>query len=835
MYFILYIFYQTNMWSYLGRAILRNRITYLVVLLLITAFFGYEASKTQLSYSYARALPKDDPAYKDYTLFKELYGEDGSVMVVGFSDKDLFLLNKFNNWYDLTENIRKIPGIQDVLSITRIYRLIKNDSLSKFEVKPVIGRRPQSQDEVDSLHREILALPFYDGLVYNRETNATVMAITFNKDSLESHSRISIVENIEASVEKFGKENNIDMHLSGLPYIRTHIMKLVAGEMGLFMALAVLVTLIILYILFRSFYAVFFSIIVCLVGVTISLGTIVLLGYKITILTGLIPPLIMVIGVPNCIFIINKYQEEFIRHGNKIKALARTIEKVALSNFMANITTAIGFGVFYFTNSTLLVEFGLVAAINVMVTYAVAHILLPIIYSWLPPPSGKYTKHHQSKWITGTLNGINKLVHHYRIAIYAVIALLTIISFWGMTRIKLIGHVVDDLPQNDPVYTHLRFFESNFHGVLPFEVNVDTKKPNGVFSNNARTLYKINAFQRMMAKYPEFSRPVSAVEALKFAYQAYRDYQVNDQGKPIYTLPGSLELKKLSEYTSTVKGKENKLMAFIDTTKRFTRVSFQMADIGSDKMKVLVDEIEKRTDTIFNYDKETLKPVADSLKYNVMITGFSHVFLKSNDFLFHHLFVSLFIAIVLILIIGIMLFRSIAIIVLSKLPCLIPLAITAGVMGFLDIHFKPSTILVFSIAFGIASDGTIYILAEYRAQLRKKKFDRTQTAISRTINEVGRSMIYTNIILFFGFAIFAASSFGGTQALGILVSLTLLVSLITNLVLLPSILLSLEKLKQTKVLMQDSLISIIDEDEDIDLDKLVIHKPGDPELNTDEE
>ncbi|MEO5572480.1 MAG: MMPL family transporter, partial [Bacteroidia bacterium] len=403
--------------------------------------------------------------------------------------------------------------------------------------------------------------------------------------------------------------------------------------------------------------------------------------------------------------------------------------------------------------------------------------------------------------------------------IYLIVSILVAISIYGMTKINVVGYVVDDLPKKDPVYADLRFFESNFHGVLPFEINVDTKKRNGVFSNNGRALYKIKSFQKMMDKYPEFSKPVSAVEGLKFAYQAY-----NDGNLKYYILPGSLDLAKLSEYNSTVKGKENRLMSFIDTTKQFTRVSFQMADVGSARMKKLLSEIRPAIDTIFNYNKEEKKWIADSLKYNVMLTGHSLVFLKSNDYLLHHLFVSLMIAIFLIVLIGMALFRSIAIIILSKIPCLIPLAITAGIMGFFDIHFKATTILIFSIAFGIASDGTIYILTEYRHQLRKVKGANPSSAVSRTIHELGLSMVYTNIILFFGFAIFAVSSFGGTVALGILISTTLLFSLITNFVLLPCILLSLEKFKQARVLMQDPFIMLVDEDEDIDLDKLEIKK-----------
>ncbi|MBI4947322.1 MAG: MMPL family transporter [Bacteroidetes bacterium] len=801
------------MWQKLSSLILRHRIIFLIGLALITAFFGWRAYHIELSYTYARTLPVNDSAYIDYEKFKQLYGEDGSVMVVGFSDKNLYELRKFNGWYTLGEKIKSIEGIKDVLSVASLYNIKRNDSLSRFDFVPLLKGKPKTQQELDSIKQIIQSLPFYEGLIFNSDSNATLMAITFDKEHLNSKNRIIIATEIQKMGDEFAKENNIAIHYSGMPYIRTVFMKKVSSEMFLFLLLAVIVTSIILYLFFRSFLAVFFSIVVCLVGVVISLGTLALFGYKITILSGLIPPLILVIGVPNCIFIINKYQEELVRHGNKIKALARAVQKVAMSNFLANITTAIGFGVFYFTNSSVLVEFGIVAAINVMTTYIIAHVLLPIIYSFLPTPAPRYTKHLQNKRIARIMEVVDNLVHRHRSAIYTIIAIITLISLFGMTKIKINGYLVDDLPKKDPVYEHLHFFERNFHGVMPFEINVDTKKKNGVFADREGsaipTLYKIQSLQRMMKKYGAFSKPLSVVEGLKFAYQAFND----GDPKKYKVLPGAMDLAKLRDYTQTIKGKENKLASFMDSTKRFTRISYQMADVGTDSMKKLLAIIHPRVDSIFNFNNEKSAWTADSLKYDVAITGSSPVFLQSNAYLFHHLFVSLLIAIGLILVIGIVLFRSVWIIVLSKLPCLIPLAITAGIMGFAGIPFKPSTILIFSIAFGIASDGTIYILTEYRHQLRKLHEDRSR-AISRTVQELGTSMIYTNIILFFGFAIFAASSFGGTVAMGILISITLVVSLITNLLLLPSILLSLEKRIATKEILEKPLIEVEEEDDD---------------------
>ncbi len=851
---------QKYMWAKLSHFILRNRLAILVVMFLITAVMGWQATKLELSYRYARVLPKDDSLFTAYEEFKQRYGEDGTVLVIGFKDSTMFDLKKLQGWYDLNESIRKIAGVKDVMSITRLYNLFRNDSLSKFDVRQVVNRRPQTQQEADSIREQIENLPFYEGMIYNKEDHVTLMAITFSDTAVNSKDRLSIVASIREQALKFGENNlkfdpddaNKGLHFSGMPYIRSEYMRKIGSEMQLFVFLSLLITAIILFVFFRYFNAVFFSLIVVIVGVIWSLGTIVLFGYKITVLSGLIPPLIVIIGIPNCIFLINKYQEELKKHGNKTKALARMVQKVGLSNFLANVTTSVGFVVFYFTNSELLVEFGLVAAINVMTTYGIAIVLTPIIFSYLPEPKPKQMNHLGGKRINGLLDWIDRLVHTRRTVLYTGITILTLISIVGFTKIKVIGYVVDDLPEGDPVTEDLKFFEKHFGGILPFEIAIEVKPskqpqlqqgqggdpppaqdsivttdsagtdsmgvastsvpklsgPN-LFMNEGEALTKINQLQRYLTERSEFSKPLSIVEGLKFSYQAYRD------GNPkAYRLPSTQSDKAdLLKYMGTVRGQQNRLDKFIDTTYTHTRISFQMADVGSDSVRKILQEIRPVVDSLFPKEE-----------YRVDLTGHSLMFLRSFDYLLHHLFVSLLIAIVLILLIGMVLFRSVAIIVLSKLPCLIPLVMTAGVMGFLDIPFKSSTILIFSIAFGIASDGTIYILTEYRAQLRKLSPSNASKAVSMAIRETGLSMIYTNVILFFGFGIFVMSSFGGTAALGILLSITLLVSLATNLILLPCILLTLEKRAATKALTEEPLIDIYDEEEDIDSDKLTIQQ-----------
>lgn len=784
------------MWHYFSGILLRNKFIFTSVVLLLTAFMGYEAYKMELSYEFAKILPDTDESFIEYQQFKKLFGEDGNVMVMGFEDKDLFKLNKFKDWTELNNNLKNIQGVKGILSLPTIYKLIKNDSLEKFEFTPLITKPISNRQEVDSLKQEILNLPFYEGIIYNKENGANLVAITFHKKDLDSKRRLDIVKEIRALGDEFSTKHQVQMHYSGMPYIRSQLMTKVRSEMTLFLILAVLVTSIILWLFFRSLTTVFFSLIVVVIGVVWSIGIMELFGYKITVLSGLIAPLIMVIGLPNCIFLVNKYQSEFLLHGNKIKALARSIETIGITLFLANITTAIGFAVLYFTKSCMLVEFGVVAAISVLTTYLITLILIPVILNVLPSPKAKHTKHQEGKRINGILEIIDGLVQHKRPAIYTITIIITCICCWGITFINMNGYVVDDLPEKDPVYEDLRFFEKNFKGVLPFEITIDTKKPKGVFANNAQAIYKIKLLQKTVSEYTVFSKPLSIVEGIKFSYQAYKGGNAK-----YYKLPGVQDLKTLSEYSGSLKGQNNKLQNFLDSNQQITRVSFQTADVGSKKMKELMAELRPKIDSIFN--------PAD---YKVSLTGHSLVFLKSNDYLLSNLLESLLIEIILIAIVGIALFRSVRIILLSKLPCLIPLIITAGIMGFLDIRFKPSTILIFSIAFGISSDGTIYFLSKYRQELKKFKLSAPE-AISAAIKDTGLSMVYTSIILFCGFSIFSASSFGGTAALGVLVSLTLLMSMFTNLILLPAILLSIHKRSIKNSLTEEPLIDIEENEE----------------------
>src|SRR5690606_4196060 len=375
----------------------------------------------------------------------------------------------------------KAPYVEHVLGLPTAVSVIK-DSTGKMGVRPIFPDVVNAQN-IDSLRNRFLNMPFYQGLLYNPETKTYLMAVRINKDVLNSIKRVEVIDHIIGIADAFGATHNVEMHYSGLPLIRTQMATKVNHELKLFLILSFAFTAIILLIFFRSLSAVLISMVVVAIGVIWSFGTIALLGYKLTLLTGVIPPLIVVIGIPNCIYFLNKYHASFAERAQKIPALREMVGKMAIVTLFTNLTAAIGFGVFFFTKSIILSEFGLVAGLNIMGLFLISLVFIPAIISFLKPPKARHTNYLESKWMNRLLDSFTTLVFHNRKWIYAGTLVVCVLSVAGMLRLQAVGHIVDDLPQTDKMYTDLKFFEHNFKGVMPLEIMINTKKKYGALTS----------------------------------------------------------------------------------------------------------------------------------------------------------------------------------------------------------------------------------------------------------------------------------------------------------------------------------------------------------------
>lgn len=783
-------------WEYIARLVLRNRKTILFIIGIITILLATQWKHIHFTYSEANLLPDDHEINIEYNAFLKEFGEEGNLIVIGSKDQLLFTPKVFAAWTKLMEDLKKQPEVDLVVSVNDIKKLQKNDSLETFELKPFFD--PKKVDDAHYLKQTQTALftrtPFYEGLLFNKKNKTIRSAIYIDKKIVNTpHRKEFILNYFIPKVEAFEKATSIDLRVSGMPYIRTLNAKSILGEISLFIGAALFITSFIFFFFFRSHRATLISVLIVIIGVMWTFGFIGLFGYEITILTGLIPSLVIVIGIPNCIFLTNKYQQEYSNHGNKAKALQRVITRVGTATLMTNLTTAAGFATFMITNSELLKEFGLVAAVNIVALFVLCLIIIPIYYSYQPVPQAKHLKHLNRNYMLKFMEWIESTVKYNRRYVYAVAIFLFVVSVFGALQIKTSGSLTEDMPKNTNFFSDIVFFEKEFDGVMPLEITIDTKRKKGVMKLS--TLKKMDELQKTIEEIPELSKPISIVNLVKYSKQAFYN------GNPdYYDLPTSQEQSFILNYAknSTKNSQKDIMKSYVSKDGSVARITTFMKDIGTGNMEIVENKLLKKINVIFPSDR-----------YKVTLTGKALVFEKGTKYLLDNLVSSLLFAIFLISLLMVFMFRSFKMVVVSLIPNLLPLMITAGLMGYFGIPLKPSTILVFSIAFGLSVDDTIHFLAQYRQELKNHNW-KIKKSVFATLKEAGVSMFYTSVVLFSGFSVFLLSSFGGTVALGGLIAVTLLFGMLSNLLLLPCLVLTLNKSLANEQEFPEPKIDILD-------------------------
>lgn len=805
------------MWKSIAVAVLRYKYILLLVLLLLTAFFGYHASKVRLGYEFARAIPTDNPKYLAFERFKRTFGDNGGLLVIAVQTDRFFDSSFFNDFVLLQRGLKGVRGIEGILSVPAAVNLVREEETERLQALPIFPNRVLTQAQIDSGRKVLYNIPFYRDLLYNPQSNSYMMAATVNNQLFNSPERTKIIDSVLSLTTAFEKRHNLQLRMSGLPLIRTILSDRIKAEMKFFLIGSLLLSALILLLFFRSISAMLLSLVVVGIGVVWSVGFLQLMGYRISLLTALIPPLIIVIGIPNCIYFLNKYHTSYKETGNKESAIINMISKMGVVTLFCNIAAAIGFAVFALTKSAVLKEFGVVAGTNIFLLFFISLFLIPAVLSMQPPPKQRHMRYLESRHLQRGLARVERWSLDHRWTIFIITAVILVVSLVGMTRLKSVGYIVDDVPKGDRIYTDLKFFEENFGGVMPLEVVIDTKRKYGV-TRNLQNLVKIDSLVQYLNGRTYIGKPLTLTEGLKFAKQAFFEGD-----STFYMMPGDNDMLALRPYlsqntgadtdtTSAAKGKaafSRLVSSFMDADRQQARISVTMKDVGSERLPFILDSIQGKAEEIFNRDSlEALtapenvraENKEDSLwgkrKYDIELTGGSVTFLEGSRFIINGLKESVFWAFLLIALCMLYLFRSFRILLCSLIPNIIPLFITAGLMGWTGVPLKPSTVLIFSVALGIAIDITIRFLVNYKQQLVDNDGNVQKTVID-TVYSTGLSIVYTSIVLIAGFVIFCFSGFGGTQALGWLTSVTLITATVANLVLLPALLLSLFRTKRS--------------------------------------
>ncbi|MEY3928103.1 MAG: hypothetical protein RJA97_1110 [Bacteroidota bacterium] len=784
------------MWEKLARFLRRNRRAVLIFWVLYVLVMGYMGRNVEVSYHFARMLPETDSVYTEFVALNEQFEQgSGGVVFLAAHDRAMFTPYILNSWIEMAKNIEATPDVVNVLSWHNAVELtLGPDSTDRFVADPICDGRINSRDEAAALKATLNELPVYHGLMNSHDGNTQLMAVQITDTANYSKLFFPMIDRITNEAKKFERRTGIDVQISGVPYLRMINARSIKSEINLFLGLTGIVTLLIMFAMMRSTRAALIALAVVGVGVVGSFGVLGGLGYKLTLFSALIPPLLIVIAVPNCIFFINKYHQEFALHKDVDEAVAFTVKKIGGVALLTNLTTALGFSTFILTSSDALVHFGIAATINIIMVFVLSITILPVLYSWLPAPRPQHYKHLDQKWLSNGVLWLERVAQYHRRWVYLGSVLLAVIGALGMLRMQTTGNITTDIDPSDPLVTQMKFFEQELGGVIPLEVIVNTRESGGI--NSSSVLRQVEEFQRSLDTLPNMSRSISVVDFLKFSRQAFYG------GMPeFYELPSAAERRQIAALLPSGAASANQALTsgLIDKDNQRLRVTVQVQDLPRPEMIEVVKAIQHNADAVF--DREQV---------DVSFSGAGLIFLRSTEFLIDNLLMSLVLAVVVISILMAGLFRSWRMMVVAILPNLLPLIMTAGIMGWFGIPVKPSTVLIFSIAFGISVDDTLHLLSRYRQELHING-GRIADAALKAIHETGVSMFYTSVVLFAGFMIFLASNFGGTQALGLLVSLTLGFAMFSNLILLPSLLMSLDKVMSAKE--QEVSLAELSEDE----------------------
>ena len=810
----------SGFWKKISKLILNNRILIILSIGIITYFFSTNWDNIRFTYTEANLLPENHPENIKYKKFTDKFGEEGNLVVISVKDSSLFTVENLNAWNRLSNSFKEQKEVSTVIAFGDLQELKSDHSVKKYFIEPFIKDSIKNKLELDLLKDKIFnQSPFYDKFLINSETQAVRTAINLKSEIVNTVEREKFITDIlEPRVLEFEQQYRLDVRISGMPYVRTKYSQTIKAELGKFLILALVITSLIFFLFFRSFRATIISIFTVSIGVMWTLGIVGLLEYELTVLTAIIPPLIIVIGMPNCIFLINKYQRELNIHGNKSLSLEKVIIKIGNATLMTNVTTASGFATFIATNSKLLSEFGLVASLSILSIFILCLLIIPTVYSFLPTPDEKHLEHQNKKWINNLLNWMVTVVKTKRIEVYIISVIMLTVSIIGINFIKISGRFIDDMPKNTEFFDDIIYYDNEFNGILPLEIYIDLKRKKGVINpaivENMQEIEEVIESQTKYNKYEKkdeslLSRPISVISLLKYTKQAYFN------GNPkYYQLPNKQDRLFISDFARKSSSEFDLLNNYVDSTGRYTRITTFMKDIETEDMERIEVNLEKEINKII--DKKS--GMSEGNEYNeraeVFLTGKAYLFQKGTYFLVENLVWSLGLAIFLISLFMAYLFRNFRMIIISLIPNLLPLLITAGLMGFIGIPIKPSTILIFSIAFGISVDDTIHFLAKYRQELQDNKWQ-IKKSVYNSIKETGLSMFYTSVVLFFGFSVFIVSNFGGTIALGALVSTTLLLAMLSNLLLLPSLLMSLEKSIANEKVLKEPKIKILSDQEEL--------------------
>ena len=742
----------------------------LTALSLLMLFLGYRATKLQFDYDFEKFFPQEDADLVFYQEYRNTFENDNDFILIGVENYEGIFQQSFLKQVELfTEELRTLPHLREVISPLEMKYFELGSMGIGFNQKAYFHPDAPELYREDSLRLTAIQEPIAEMV------------------SIPNNSIILVIKNIQFPSKEESDELATELQalVNSQPFDEVHTLGKIMGqktyievlkvEFLTFMLISIFVLIVFLIVAYRSAWGVLIPLATVLLAVIGSLGFMELSGTPLNMMTTLLPVIMLVVGMSDVIHLVSKYLEEIRMKRDKLTAIRNMLKKVGVATLLTSLTTALGFITLIGVNMEPIQDFGVFTAVGVLLAFVLSILFIPAIFMLIKTPKIVNDERLQNGWERG-LGKLFLILSRNRKKVLIIYGLLTVVLLLGASRIQFDYYLMQDLDEHQPLMKDLRFFQKQFGGIRPFEMAIIPQKE-----------YKVSDFEVMkelekVTSYLDSTYGVNQLVSPALPYK-YLNKILRNGKSDYYKIPKSEKRYTfLKEKIEPFKEKMVDHQLFSETEK-IGRINGRMVDPGSRTML-------ERNELLRNFIAEQV----DTSIVQFKLTGTPAIIDESGRYVSRNIVIGLLIAFAIIALSMGVLFKSIKVALISLVPNIFPILLTAGFIGFAGIDLNMSTAIVFTIAFGIAVDDTIHFLSRYRQEMRMGSSN--LIGLRRTFISTGKAIIITTIILLGGFGSLVFSDFLSTFYIGLFVCMTLISAVITDLTLLPMLLLAGKKRKK---------------------------------------
>lgn len=741
---------------------------YLAALLLLTGFFGYFYATLPTETSVESLVIDDDSDLVFYEQFKKQFGED-EILVIGFSAKDIFDPAVISFVLEQTERLEALDGVADVLSLANTDDFVGSES--DFIVQPLLDGPPQDAAEQNRLRQRALSNSLIRDNLFNKESTAALFLVRPESRPENPAFDEEFVSRIEDAFHSLASPwPGFEYHIAGWLATDVNLSRYMNRDLMIFMPLTFTLLIALVSVALRNRWSILLAMVnisVCLIW---TLAFLNLIGGAISPITSILPPLIMALAVSDSIHIFNEFLKQDRRQIPLIQVMKETLIHLSVPCFLTSFTTAIGFASLAVSDVPPIRHFGLAAAGGMIAEFMLSMSLIPLGIYFLRNKAGlKTSSVHYSSPLHPRLVRFAAMVPPRRRLILLVALVLTLVSFYGAAGIRVETNLLEYFKKNSTVYRDSQFIDQMLGGVETIEVSLQASEPDQLLEpGNLAVLQQIEEY---LQRQPIVSQVTSPGNFLREMNKAF-----HGEDPAYFRLPESRALA--AQYLLLYDGDE--LDNFIDGERRWARISARITEHNSSEIAHYLDEL-----------KVFLEQATAGSTLQAQVTGKTLIANKLISFIVNSQIESLALAFLLIFLSMFAIFRSLKLGLLSMIPNILPILFNFAVMGFFGIPLNSATAIIAAVAIGIAVDDTIHFICEYQNQRGRNLT--VPDAVQQSIVAKGSPIITTSLIMTGGFGILLFGSFVPTIQFGFLSALIMLFAVISDLVLLPGVLLKFDR------------------------------------------